>query len=485
MKYLINRLPPAQDWRKIVSRGKYPLLFVYELNQGLLGTHYVVGFSTAKLKNYCRISGGSYLYEPEVRPFIARLSQVLQTQPLRTLEWIKDYDRVVQKLYQWLKRLPVILEHNDVPVSKLRQLYSEYERHMQFLWRWAYLPFLMDDAIEIELRRALIGRGIPVQRIPEVTSVVGVSPKFTMLQQEELILLKLAEKVARSGFERCARHISAHHGQWQWKNSWIYFQYPLSRAALEREIVQRIRKNPSKIAANIRREKQIKLRNKERILRKLGSPHVRQLARVLSEFTFWHSYKMEEMTQAVHLAKPLLERLADVMDLRYEQLLQLTPLEVIRGKIDRREVAARLRASGVLMLNGRMEILTGARLKLVQRKMEQRSGKVQEIFGLVVSPGKARGRVCVIPSGEVDVSKISIPSGSIVVTSMTTTNMVPLIRHAAAIVTDEGGITCHAAIISRELKIPCVVGTQIATKVLKNGDRVEVDADNGTVKIIS
>ena len=70
-------------------------------------------------------------------------------------------------------------------------------------------------------------------------------------------------------------------------------------------------------------------------------------------------------------------------------------------------------------------------------------------------------------------------------TSMTTTNMVPLIRHAAAIVTDEGGITCHAAIISRELKIPCVVGTQIATKVLKNGDRVEVDADNGTVKIIS
>jgi len=51
-------------------------------------------------------------------------------------------------------------------------------------------------------------------------------------------------------------------------------------------------------------------------------------------------------------------------------------------------------------------------------------------------------------------------------------------------VTDEGGITCHAAIISRELKKPCIIGTKIATKVLKDGDLVEVDADKGIVKIL-
>jgi pyruvate,water dikinase len=53
-----------------------------------------------------------------------------------------------------------------------------------------------------------------------------------------------------------------------------------------------------------------------------------------------------------------------------------------------------------------------------------------------------------------------------------------------AIITDEGGLTCHAAIIARELKIPCVVGTKITTKFLKNGDNVEVDANNGIIKIL-
>jgi len=53
-----------------------------------------------------------------------------------------------------------------------------------------------------------------------------------------------------------------------------------------------------------------------------------------------------------------------------------------------------------------------------------------------------------------------------------------------AIITDEGGLTCHAAIISRELGIPCVIGTKIATKVLHDGDEVDVDADNGIIKKI-
>ena len=60
----------------------------------------------------------------------------------------------------------------------------------------------------------------------------------------------------------------------------------------------------------------------------------------------------------------------------------------------------------------------------------------------------------------------------------------PFLKNASAIVTDEGGLTCHAAIISRELKIPCIVGTGNATKVLKDGDLVEVDANKGIVKIL-
>jgi len=71
---------------------------------------------------------------------------------------------------------------------------------------------------------------------------------------------------------------------------------------------------------------------------------------------------------------------------------------------------------------------------------------------------------------------------NVLVSVQTNPELVPVMKKAAAIVTDLGGITCHAAIVSRELGVPCVIGTRIATKVLHDGDLVEVDATNATVK---
>ena len=67
---------------------------------------------------------------------------------------------------------------------------------------------------------------------------------------------------------------------------------------------------------------------------------------------------------------------------------------------------------------------------------------------------------------------------------MTTIEFTPLFRKAIAVITDEGGMSCHAAIVSREFKLPCIVGTKIGTRALKTGDMVEVDANKGIIKII-
>ncbi len=74
--------------------------------------------------------------------------------------------------------------------------------------------------------------------------------------------------------------------------------------------------------------------------------------------------------------------------------------------------------------------------------------------------------------------------GEIIVTIMTQPNMVPIMKKAAAVITDEGGICSHAAIISREFNIPCIVGTRAATKIIKNGDKVTIDTSEGIVRII-
>ena len=74
--------------------------------------------------------------------------------------------------------------------------------------------------------------------------------------------------------------------------------------------------------------------------------------------------------------------------------------------------------------------------------------------------------------------------GQILVTSMTRPDFMHMMRRAKAVITDEGGITCHAAIVSRELQLPCIIGTKVATKKLQSGDVVEINFQDGTVKIV-
>ena len=99
--------------------------------------------------------------------------------------------------------------------------------------------------------------------------------------------------------------------------------------------------------------------------------------------------------------------------------------------------------------------------------------------GLPASPGVHVGVAKVVMSPE-EAAKM-IKKGDILVTKMTNPDWVPYMRLAGAIITDEGGMTCHAAIVSRELGIPCIVGTGSATKVLKTGETYTVDATRGVV----
>ncbi|HEX3012450.1 MAG TPA: phosphoenolpyruvate synthase [Syntrophomonadaceae bacterium] len=99
------------------------------------------------------------------------------------------------------------------------------------------------------------------------------------------------------------------------------------------------------------------------------------------------------------------------------------------------------------------------------------------VKGMPASPGVAFGKVNIIHDNDIS----GVKEGDILVTSMTNPDMVPVMSKARAIVTDEGGRTCHAAIVSRELGVPCIVGCHNATEVLKKGQEITVDATRGIV----
>ena len=116
-------------------------------------------------------------------------------------------------------------------------------------------------------------------------------------------------------------------------------------------------------------------------------------------------------------------------------------------------------------------------------KKSETADKDFDVKGSPASLGKAKGKVKIVMSNDIK-SYSTVKNGDILVSDVTNPDMTPVMKKVSAIITDMGGVTSHAAIVTRELKIPCIVGTRNATKILKNGMLVEVDAFEGTVKII-
>ena len=112
---------------------------------------------------------------------------------------------------------------------------------------------------------------------------------------------------------------------------------------------------------------------------------------------------------------------------------------------------------------------------------EENTFSGNELRGQVAFPGKVKGEVKIIKNRE-DMKKFK--KGNIIVSPTTTPDFMPVMKIAGAIISEHGGVICHASITSRELKIPCVVGVKGATRFLKDGDIVEVDADKGVVRLI-
>ena len=104
------------------------------------------------------------------------------------------------------------------------------------------------------------------------------------------------------------------------------------------------------------------------------------------------------------------------------------------------------------------------------------------IEGVIANPGRAKGPARVILR-QPDIA--TMQRGEVLVTTMTTPSLMFAVERAVAIVTDEGGMLCHAAIISRELNIPCIIATERATRLIHTGQIIDVNANEGLVRMLN
>jgi len=211
-----------------------------------------------------------------------------------------------------------------------------------------------------------------------------------------------------------------------------------------------------------------------------------ELIQLVRDFVFLRNYRVECWVQAQYLAREFLEFIAAKANLSFEELMALSHEEIRvfleSGKIPpKQEIKKRLQAYAYIKTNEKFEVFFGnAAEKMGHFKEPALQGKIPgEIRGNIANRGIAIGTVKIVRELS-DLPKVQ--KGDILVASMTVPQYIPAMEKAAGFITDEGGITCHAAIIARELDVPCIVGTKNATRLLKDGDKIELDANKGIAR---
>lgn len=218
--------------------------------------------------------------------------------------------------------------------------------------------------------------------------------------------------------------------------------------------------------------------------RKDPPPHLAHVFKIAGELAYIRQLSAEISDIIIYGLWPMYRAAAAILG-RPGSQIWLTGSEYLEGfegivMPSKAALDERKKTYGIFENEGKDVVIIGSELqKLLPILLPKVNTSIREWKGTIACKGKARGKVRIIELPE-DVAELKL--GEILVTNQTTPDFVPAMRRAGAIVTDEGGLTCHAAIVSRELGKPCIVGTKISTKLLKTGDLIEVDAEKGTVR---
>ena len=202
--------------------------------------------------------------------------------------------------------------------------------------------------------------------------------------------------------------------------------------------------------------------------------------------TIWQDERKTEMLGCVYYMDFFAREAAKRFNLKHEHIKYLLPAEIteqnIRNLTDS-ELNNRKKGCMIIYTKQGYKIYSNKDCQLIRAELKKHEikKKVDELTGTSASLGKVIGRASICKSLK-DIE--SFKRGDVLVSTMTRPEFVPAMKKAIAIVTDEGGITSHAAIVSRELGIPCITSTKIATKVINNGDLLEVAANHSRVRIL-
>jgi len=458
-----------------------------------------INLPTDKLDYLFTSSGNGYVKSKQKRKILNKIK--------KTFEKNNDYLKYI------LKRTMEKTEElggfaNTVQISEkmsnkeLSTLWEKFDKIFLKVIPWFYIPWYIteENILSDKVKKGLVKYKKEIEKFTDFNNALMALMfpiKEAMFQKEQedfLALVRIAEnnnKFQDDKFfvKKAKRYLE--------KYSWIttYLILPIEpldmkglvkkiEDAVDNKFIETYKKQKIKKAEDRKLANKIieKLKNDKELISNI---------KLAQEFGWLLTFSIEQAMAFTSKLIPLFKKISKRTNTPYSLWVYLKSDEIIRilkGDLIVTVQELKKRQSGYVFLaeNGIQKYIIGKKgeklSKWIDENVDGIDKNIKEIKGQSVSPGLVEGKVRIALTPK---ESYRLEKGDVLVCSMTSPHYVPAMKKAAAIVTDEGGLLSHASIISRELGKPCIVRTKIATKVLKDGDLVEVDANKGVVRVLN
>lgn len=368
------------------------------------------------------------------------------------------------------------------------------------LCAYGYIPVLSDHYFQkfTNLLKNIVREKSTLSDVkmvnPEIVFLLSSHNEFVPSKLARIKLLNIVKKWNKITNDiPKIKQIKKHFDDWHW----VDFGQ-LGPGQKFSEVFDSVKKLTKNKTAVIKELKEIKSSSKilssqqKRIMKQLKlNAQEKYLFAVATEFMYLKGLRMEVLFGMCEAWSRALDEISLRLKINKKLLYYASITEICdalsnKNKLDKNILAERTKfCVWVAKTENTQDIYAGKEardfLKTIKFKADKKAEKVLVIHGTVASVGYAKGRVKIVNK----LSEIGkVEEGDVMVSVATHPGLLPAMRKAVAFVTDAGGITSHAAIVAREMKKPCIIGAKIATKILKDGDMVELDTKRGSIKII-
>ena len=453
------------------------------------------------------VTGGIYYVQDELKAVNQTLKVKVEKNPAWAPMIIRKFKKSCESLVTEAKKTSsgrLYQLSNKELANRLNKFYSAYLEQMAFMSLPGNIENWLLEEVKEEVRKALRKE----KRVKEFNYFVEILTAPTLLIEEQLGALAIAEHVKRNGFDKKAsRMIMDHTHKWAHVPLYDFSDSPFGHDHFEEEVETLVDKfpDPQEEIEKARLAERERLKGIRKAMRVLDfSKAARQKVKLYQDITFLRSERWNSIYKSHLFHLPLIDEVArrlglDRQDLSYFSYGEMIEFLMSDKKPTKILVTRRKRGWAVLTWEGETRIVNGVkeivetmeRFKIVDQRREPLGSEeglpidldeTYQLRGLSVYKGKISAQVKIILDRE-DFKKVE--KGDIIVAYQTTPQYLSCLYRASGLIIDESSPTAHAVLYAKALKLPTIIGTKFGTRFLKDNDKVLLDANQGIVKKIN